>query len=165
MKTIYRIRTASNTKTRKGVALIVAIGVLATLFLLVSMVSVTSRLMYDRSGFAVVRAQMELLTDNGAQRAMSVFQDKRIAEPTDMEYKPEGSEIHALLTSLSRDEGVYSNSGLEYRDGDVRAAITVHYTKKSGARYTATRQYLINLQGQRDNLVRISQIHFKKEVQ
>ena len=152
----------TGTLRTRGVALITAIGVLATLFIMVTTIAVTARIMYEKSGTQQIRAQVKLLTESGARRVRQVFANQSIVEPADMAFKVDNTEIYARISPISADNGLYTTSAINRQVGDVRAVVSVNYSVRGRGDYTATRHYLINLQGKRKGLVNLSKLQFEK---
>ena len=153
-------------KTRKGkrhgVALIAAIGVLATLFIMVGTVAVTSRILYENNKNDMIRIQLGLMIDGGVSKVRQVFHNQQVNEPTEMYFKFRDSDISVRIEPLSSDGDLYVKQGVVYRDDDVKAAITAYYPPGT-AEYKAIKQYVINIKGQRKEAIPLSKMTLEKK--
>ena len=146
---------------KSGFALIAALGVLTTLFVMVGTLAITSTMLYQRSGNEQVRAELSVLIDNGAEKLKQVFRNQELAEPTDMYFKFRTTDVFVHVEPLSLEDTVFSESGLTYQDGDVKAIITVEFAVND-TRYKARKEVLINIKGQREGLISLSKIQVAK---
>ncbi len=146
---------------RKGVALIAAIGVLATLFVMVGAVAVTSRILYEQNHNDIVRTEIALLLESGAHKIRHTFLNQQLAEPREMFIKLQDHNMSVRLEPLSEDDELYRTVPIKFKEGDVRITVTTHYPADTRT-YTASKRWLINLSIEGEGLLALSDITFQR---
>jgi len=148
-------------KKTKGFVLIAALGVLATIFLMVATVAVTARILYDRSGNDKIRAELSVLLDSGLDKLRQVFWNQQITKPEEMHFNLQSNVINLHIEPLSEASELYSQLGLSYKEGDARTTIFVNYPV-GGIVHKAQKTYLVNTKGLRKGVVSLSKIRLGK---
>lgn len=146
----------SKGRKNQGFALIAALGVLATIFIMVGTVAITARVLYERAGNEKVRSQLSLFSDSGLEKVRLDLRKQEITEPREKEFKLGEAKILARVEPLMEKSELYSTIGLSYMGGDIKTTIAVDYYLGDYI-YKQERTYLINLKGARKGSILLSQ--------
>ncbi len=137
-------------------ALILALGVLATLFVMVITAGLSARILYERSHNEQVRIQSNILTENGAELARNALGNQQITEETGTTFSFKDNEIETLVSPLSEGDTIYSSLGMTFKEGDATCRVTVRVYSNNEMLFTAQRDFLINLNDNRKSILSLS---------